>query len=36
LKELGFGDDEIDGLRTSGAIPGAQTGKNVEEAVRAR
>src|ERR1700688_3099846 len=35
LKELGFGDDEIDGLRTSGAIPGAQPGKNVEEAVRA-
>ena len=36
LKELGFGDDEIDGLRTSGAIPGTQAGKNVEEAVRAR
>ena len=36
LKELGFGDNEIDGLRTSGAIPGAQPGKNVEEAVRAR
>jgi len=27
LKELGFGVDEIDGLRTSGAIPGAQPGK---------
>jgi crotonobetainyl-CoA:carnitine CoA-transferase CaiB-like acyl-CoA transferase len=36
LKELGFGADEIDGLRASGAIPGAQPGKNVEEAVRAR
>jgi len=36
LKELGFGDDEIDGLRTSGAIPGAQPARNVEEAVRAR
>jgi formyl-CoA transferase len=36
LKELGFGDNEIDGLRTSGAIPAAQPGKNVEEAVRAR
>src|SRR6202166_125363 len=35
LKELGFGDDEIDGLRASGAIPGAQQAKNVEEAVRA-
>src|SRR5438128_3437687 len=35
LKELGFRDDEIDGLRSSGAIPGAQPGKNVEEAVRA-
>src|SRR6202051_2717847 len=35
LKELGFGDEGIDGLRTSGAIPGAQPGKNVEEAVRA-
>src|ERR1700754_1443426 len=31
LKELGFGDEEIDGLRTSGAIPSAQPGKNVEE-----
>jgi len=36
LKELGFGDDEIDILRTSGAIPSAQPAKNVEEAVRAR
>ena len=36
LKELGFGNDEIDRLRTSGAIPGAQPGKNVEEAVQAR
>lgn len=36
LKELGFGDDEIDGLRTSGAIPSAPPGKNVGEAVRAR
>src|SRR5712675_1053865 len=36
LKELGFGSDEIDGLRTSGAIPGAQPGKKVDEAVRAR
>src|ERR1700757_4649671 len=36
LKELGFGDDEIDGLRASGAIPGARPGKNVEEVVRAR
>src|SRR5258708_699062 len=36
LKELGFGDAEIDGLRTSGAIPGAQPARNVEEAVRAR
>src|SRR5260370_21963038 len=36
LKELGFGDDEIDGLRTSGAIPVALPGKNVEEAVPAR
>jgi crotonobetainyl-CoA:carnitine CoA-transferase CaiB-like acyl-CoA transferase len=35
LKELGFRDEEIDGLRTSGAIPGAQQGKNVEETVRA-
>jgi formyl-CoA transferase len=35
LKELGFRDDEIDGLRTSGAIPGAQQGKNAEVAVRA-
>jgi formyl-CoA transferase len=35
LKELGFSSDEIDGLRTSGAIPAAQTGKNVEEVVRA-
>jgi formyl-CoA transferase len=35
LKELGFGDDEIDGLRTSGAIPGTQQGKNVKETVRA-
>jgi len=36
LKELGFADDEIDGLRSSGAIPGGQAGKNLEEAVRAR
>src|SRR6201982_3983151 len=36
LKELGFGNDEIDRLRTSGAIPGAQPGRNVEEAVQAR
>jgi crotonobetainyl-CoA:carnitine CoA-transferase CaiB-like acyl-CoA transferase len=35
LKELGFGDDEIDGLRTSGAIPGAQPSENVKEAARA-
>jgi formyl-CoA transferase len=35
LKELGFGDDEIDGLRTSGAIPGAQPDKSVKEEVRA-
>jgi formyl-CoA transferase len=36
LKELGFGADEIDGLRTSGAISGAQPGKNLVEAVQAR
>ncbi len=36
LKELGFGDDEIEGLRTSGAIPGTQPAKDVAEAVRAR
>ena len=30
LKELGFGDNEIQSLRASGAIPGAQPGKNVE------
>src|SRR5712672_3380024 len=36
LKELGFKDDEIKSLRTSGAIPGTKAGKNVEEAVRAR
>src|SRR5712692_10210434 len=35
LKELGFREDEIDGLRSRGAITGAQQGKNVEEAVRA-
>jgi formyl-CoA transferase len=35
LRELGFADDEIEGLRTRGAIPPAQPGKNVEEAVRA-
>ena len=34
LKELGFVDDEINSLRTSGAIPGAP-GKKVEPAVRA-
>jgi formyl-CoA transferase len=34
LKELGFGNDEIDGLRISGAIPSAQPGKSVEEIVR--
>src|SRR6202162_4220523 len=36
LKELGFADNEIEGLRASGTIPGAQPGKNVKEAVRAR
>ena len=35
LRELGFADDEIEELRTSGAIPAAQRGKNMEEAVRA-
>jgi crotonobetainyl-CoA:carnitine CoA-transferase CaiB-like acyl-CoA transferase len=35
LKELGFGDHEIDSLRVSGAIPGAQAGQNVKEALRA-
>src|SRR5712672_102260 len=35
LKELGFGDDEIDGLRTSGAIPGTQPREKAQEAVRA-
>jgi formyl-CoA transferase len=36
LKELGFGHDEIDSLRASGAIPAAQPNKNVEEVVQAR
>jgi formyl-CoA transferase len=36
LKELGFGDDEIDGLRTSGTIPDARPGKNVADAAGAR
>src|ERR1700675_492954 len=35
LKELGFRGDEIDGLRSSGAIPSVQPGKKVEEAVPA-
>jgi formyl-CoA transferase len=35
LKELGFGDNEIGSLRTSGAIPAAQAGNNLKEALRA-
>jgi crotonobetainyl-CoA:carnitine CoA-transferase CaiB-like acyl-CoA transferase len=35
LKELGFGDNEIDSLRASGAIPAAQPRENVKEALRA-
>jgi len=35
LKELGFADGEIAGLRISGAVPAAKEGKSVEEAVRA-